>query len=111
MDRRLSRNRFLAPTTAGLARWSDRLATSATFVPPARSVLVLDVDLLLADLFGHALLAGHGVLVEPHPLAGHDPLLDHRLLLPQDHLVLGLGDLGAGGGGVEVGVGDRLPLH
>jgi hypothetical protein len=29
-------------------------------------------------------------------LAGHEPLLDHRLLLPQDHLVLLLGDVRAG---------------
>src|SRR5215207_9563831 len=111
MDRRLSRNRFLAPTTAGLARWIDRLPTSATLVLLAACVLVLDVDLLLADLLGHPLLAGHGVLVEPDPLSGHDPLLHHRLLLPQDHLVLLLRDLRAGGGGVQVGVGDRLALH
>src|SRR5215211_4514345 len=111
MDRRLSRNRFLAPTTAGLARWIDRLATPATLLPPARPIVVLDLDLLLADLLGYPLLAGHRVLVEPHPLSRHDPLLDHRLLLPQHHLVLLLGELRAGGGGVAVGVGDRLALH
>src|SRR5215217_413193 len=87
------------------------LPTPATLVPPAGPIVVLDLDLLLADLGGHPLLAGHGVLVEPDPLPGHDPLLDHRLLLTQDHLVLGLGELRAGGGGVQVGVGDRLPLH
>src|SRR5215213_5310596 len=111
MDRRLSRNRFLAPTTAGLARWIDRLATPPTLLPPARPIVVLDFDLLLADLLGHPLLAGHGVLVEPDPLSGHDPLLDHRLLLAQDHLVLLLRDVRTGGGGVAVGVGDRLALH
>src|SRR5215204_5607774 len=68
--------------------WLDRLATPATLVPPAGRVLVVDVDPLLADLLGHPLLAGHSLLVEPHPLSGHDPLLHHRLLLPQDHLVL-----------------------
>src|SRR5829696_4039823 len=111
MDRRLSRNLFLAPTTAGLARWIHRLATPATLLPPARPIVVLDLDLLLADLLGHPLLVGYGVLVEPDPLPGHDPLLHHRLLLPQDHLVLFLGELRTGGGGVQVGVGDRLALH
>src|SRR5215212_9881268 len=111
MDRRLSRNRFLAPTTAGLARWIDRLPTPATLLPPTRPIVVLDLDLLLADLLGHPLLAGHGVLVEPHPLLRHRALLDHRLLLAQDHLVLLLRDVRTGGGGVAVGVGDRLALH
>src|SRR5215217_1432627 len=64
------------------------LPTPATLVPPTGPIVVLDLDLLLADLGGHPLLAGHGVLVEPDPLPGHDPLLDHRLLLTQDHLVL-----------------------
>src|SRR5215203_2110605 len=93
------------------ARWSSRLPASATLLPPARPVLVLDLDLLLADLLGHPLLVGYGVLVEPDPLPGHDPLLHHRLLLPQDYLVLLLGDVRTGGGGVQVGVGDRLALH
>src|SRR5688572_20122336 len=87
---------------------TDRSPTPATLVASAGRVLVVDVDLLLADRLGHPLLVGHGVLVEPHPLAGHDPLLHHRLLLPQHHLVLLLRDLRTRGGGVQVGVGDRL---
>src|SRR5215217_6806950 len=86
------------------------LPTPATLVPPAGPIVVLDLDLLLADLGGHPLLAGHGVLVEPDPLPGHDPLLDHRLLLAQDHLMFGLGELRPRGGGSQVGVGDRLAL-
>src|SRR5829696_1593494 len=49
----------------------DRLPTSATLLPPTRPILVLDLDPLLADLLGHPLLAGHGVLVQPDPLFGH----------------------------------------
>src|SRR5215211_6965213 len=90
---------------------SGPLSTPATLVPPARPVFVLDLDLLRADLLGHPLLIGQGVLVEPDPLPGHDPLLDHRLLLPQHHLVLGLGELRPRGGRVAVGGGDRLALH
>src|SRR5215216_2540523 len=100
-----------APTTPGPARWSSRLPASATLVPPARPLLVLDLDLLLADLLGHPLLVGHGVLVQPDPLPGHDPLLDHRLLLTEDHLMLSLRDRRARGGRVAVGVGDRLTLN
>src|SRR4029453_15393483 len=87
------------------------LATSATLLPPAGSLLLLDVDLLFADLLGHPLLAGHGVLFQPPALFWHDPLFDPRLLLAEDHLVLGLRELRAGGGGRKVGVGDRLPLQ
>src|SRR4029453_6563838 len=92
-------------------RFASRLPHPAPLLPATFGVLVVDVDLLPAELLGHPLLAGHGVLVEPDPLLGHDPLLDHRPLLTQDHLMLGLRKLGAGGGGVAVGVGDRLPLH
>src|SRR5215211_7524505 len=101
----------LALATPGLAVAASRLATPATLVPPARLVLVLDLDLLLADRLSHPLLVGHGVLIEPDPLPGHDPLLDHRLLLPQHHLMLGLGELRPRGGRVAVGGGDRLALH
>src|SRR5215216_6069859 len=89
----------------------DRLATSAPVMPADLGAVIVEVDLLLTELLGHPLLIGHGVLVEPDPLPRHDPLLDHRLLLTQHHLVLGLRELGAGGGGIQVGVGDRLPLH
>src|SRR5829696_3128307 len=87
------------------------LSTSVTLLPPRSPLLVLDLDLLLADLLGHPLLVGHGVLVQPDPLPGHDPLLDHRLLLTEDHLMLSLRDLRARGGRVAVGVGDRLTLN
>src|SRR5918994_931376 len=81
----------------------DRLPTSATLVPPTRPVLVVDVDPLLADLLGHPLLAGHGVLVEPDPLPGHDPLLDHRA---------GHGVIGRRSRGVPSHLGgpDRVPV-
>jgi hypothetical protein len=39
----------------------------------------VDVDPLLAELLGHALLAGHGVLVEPDPLPPHRDGLLHVL--------------------------------
>src|SRR5215216_1301857 len=87
------------------------LSTSPTLLPPRSPLLVLDLDLLLADLLGHPLLVGHGVLVQPDPLPGHDPLLDHRLLLTEDHLMLSLRDRRARGGRVAVGVGDRLTLN
>src|SRR5215216_2517313 len=75
------------------------------------SVLVaLDLDLLLADLLGDLALYGDGLGVQTDPLLGHGPLLDHRLLLAEGDLVLLLGDGRAAGGGVDVGVGDRLAL-
>src|SRR5829696_5515338 len=75
------------------------------------SVLVaLDLDLLLADLLGDLALLGHGLGVQADPLLGHGPLLDHRLLLAEGDLVFLLGDGGAAGGVVDVGVGDRLAL-
>jgi hypothetical protein len=65
-------------------------------------VAVVDFDLPPAELLGHTLLAGHGVLVQSDPLPGHDPLLHYRLLFAQHDLVLLLGELRTGGGGVEV---------
>src|SRR5215217_3037022 len=77
----------------------------------AEPVLVaLDLDLLLADLLGHLTLVGHGLGVKADPLLGNGPLADHDLLLAQGDLVLLLGDVGAAGGRVQVGVGDRLAL-
>ena len=52
--------------------------------------VALDLDLLLAGLLADLPLLGHRLGVEPDPLAGHDPLLDHRFLLAQYHLMLGL---------------------
>jgi hypothetical protein len=74
-------------------------------------VFAFDLDVLLvllADLAADLLLLGDGLLAKPNPFLGHRPLLDHRLLLMQDDLVLLLGDLRPAGGGIEVGVGDRL---
>jgi hypothetical protein len=34
-------------------------------VPPELAILILDFDALLADLLGHPLLAGQGVLASP----------------------------------------------
>src|SRR5829696_6796323 len=73
--------------------------------------VALDLHLLLADLLADLPLLGHGLGVEADALAGNDPLLDHRLLLAQHHLVLGLGDVRAAGGRLQVGVGDRLALE
>src|SRR5215216_374450 len=78
---------------------------------PAELVLVaVDLDVLLADLLGDLALVGDGLGVEADPLLGHGSLVDHDLLLAQGELVLLLGDGRAAGGGVAVGVGDRLAL-
>src|SRR5215218_3076908 len=74
-------------------------------------VALVDLDVLLADLLANLTLLGHGVGVQAHPLPGHDLLVNHGPLLVQDDLVLGLGELGAAGGRVQVGVGDRLTLQ
>src|SRR5215203_4084992 len=73
-------------------------------------LVVVDLDLLLADLLGDLALLGHRLGVQPDPLLGHGPLLDHRGLFVEGDLVLLLGDGRAAGGVVEVGVGDRLAL-
>src|SRR5215212_9853515 len=88
---------------------TDRLAAVGVAVAVA-GLVALDLDLLLADLLGDLALVGHGLGVEADPLLGHGPLVDHDLLLAQGDLVLLLGDGRAAGGGVEVGVGDRLAL-
>src|SRR5918997_3161246 len=74
------------------------------------AAVAFDLDLLLADLAAHLLLLGDGVLVEADALLGHDALVDGRLLLVEDDLVLLLGELGAGERAVHVGVRDRLAL-
>src|SRR5215211_6979943 len=77
----------------------------------AELVLVaVDLDLLLADLLGDLALVGDGLGVQPDPHFGHGPLLNHRGLLVEGDLVLLLGDGRAAGGGIAVGVGDRLAL-
>jgi hypothetical protein len=76
----------------------------------AELVLVVDLDLLLADLLADLALFGDGLGVQTHPLLGHGPLVDHNLLLMEGDLVLLLGDVRAAGGGIQVGVGDRLAL-
>src|SRR5215207_2800086 len=77
----------------------------------AELVLVaVDLDLLLADLLGDLALVGDGLGVGANPLFGHGPLLNHRGLLAEGDLVLLLGDGPAAGGGIAVGVGDRLAL-
>src|SRR3954469_22867902 len=81
---------------------------------PSRAYLaavVVDLDLLFAYGLGDLALVGVNVLVEPHALLGHDALLDYGLLLVQHDLVLLVGDGGAVGGGIDVGIGDRLALH
>jgi hypothetical protein len=99
------------PPAAGSGGCGGNAAWHRPLLARLLRILILDLNLLLADLLGHLLLAGHGVLVEPHPLPWHHPLLHHRLLLAQHHLVLGLGELRAVGGRVDVGVGDRFTLN
>src|SRR5215212_840904 len=88
---------------------TDRLAAVGVAVAVA-GLVALDLDLLLADVLADLALVGHGLGVEADPLLGHGPLVDHDLLLAQGNLVLLLGDGRAAGGGVQVGVGDRLAL-
>src|SRR5919204_6821091 len=121
--------RPMRPPSGSIMVWPRQVRTvsmsAMTIVPPCRrhpagdrlpvpaasaATLVVDVDLLLADLLGDLLLAGHGVLLQANPLSRHGPLLHHRLLLVEGHLVLGLGDVRTGHGGADVGVGDRLAL-
>src|SRR5512132_3082974 len=90
----------------------SRAATGVASVSAVGSVLVaVDLDLLLADLLGDLALVGDGLGVQAHPLLGHGPLVDHVLLLVEGALVLLLGDSRTAGGGVDVGVADRLALH
>src|ERR687895_1753649 len=79
--------------------------------PGLATGVAVGLDPLLADLLGDRLVLGHGLLVHAHPLLGHGPLLDDRLLLVEHDLVLLLGDLGAGQRLVDVRVGDRLALQ
>src|SRR4029453_2318167 len=100
---------------AGTAGWPAAplplVSSGLSLVRTAELVLVaVDLDLLLAELLGHLALVGYGLGVEPDPLLGAGPFVDHDLLLTQGDLVLLLGDGGAAGGRVQVGVGDRLAL-
>jgi len=45
-----------------LTAGADCLPTRAALVPPELAIVILDFDVLLADLLGHPLLAGQGVL-------------------------------------------------
>src|SRR5215204_4533482 len=68
--------------------WSSSAsrAPSRSRVGPSPSPLpirLLDLDLLLADRLGDMLLIADDLLADPHALLGHDPLVDHRLLLAQ----------------------------
>src|SRR4029453_11495739 len=44
--------RCLAPTTTGRPGAANRLPAPTTLLPPELPLIVLDLDLLLADLFG-----------------------------------------------------------
>src|SRR3954464_8031129 len=91
-------------------RGGRRPAASRVSSPSDLAAVVVDLELLLAYGLGDHALVGADVLVEPHALLGHDALLGDGLLLVEHDLVLLFGDLGAVGGGVDVGVGDRLAL-
>src|SRR5688572_17412897 len=70
----------------------ERLRSEASGSARAATALV-DVDLLAPDLVGHLPLLDLRVLVEPHALLRHGPLLGDGLLGVQHDLVLLLGDL------------------
>src|SRR5829696_8038700 len=57
-------------------------------------LVVVELDVLLADLLGDLALVGDRLGVEPHALLGDGPLVDHRGLFVQGDLVLLLGDVG-----------------
>src|SRR5690348_14926305 len=72
--------------------------------------VVVELDLLLADLAAHRLLLANGLGAQPDPfdrlrLGGH-----HRPLRAQGDLVLLLRNRRPGIGRTPVGVGDGLPL-
>src|SRR4029450_9436205 len=73
-------------------------------------LVAVELDVLLADLLGDLALVGDGLGAEADPLLGHGPLVDHHFLLAEGDLVLLLRDGRAAGGGIQVGVGDRLAL-
>src|SRR5215217_8871418 len=85
-------------------------ASPAVLRSAAGAALVVDVDLFLADGLGDLSLVGDGVLVEADALLGHGALFGDDLFLVEHDLVLFVGDRGALGGRVDVGVGDRLAL-
>src|SRR3954453_5544489 len=94
---------------------NERAREPARAGSPRRSVLAallgaVDLDLLLGHGVGHLALLLDGLLVQAHALLGHRALLHDRLLGVERDLVLLLGDRGAVGRVVEVGVGDRLAL-
>src|SRR3954452_5713122 len=72
--------------------------------------VALGGDALLAYVARHRLLVGDDVLLQPHALLRDRALLDHRLLLGEDHLVLLVADLRAARRPVDIRVGDRLAL-
>src|SRR3954464_8017273 len=76
----------------------------------AAIALAVDLDLLLGHGVGDLALLLHGVLVEAHALLRHGALLHDGVLGVGRVLVLLLGDRGAVGRVVDVGVGDRLAL-
>src|SRR3954452_6943497 len=76
----------------------------------AAIALAVDLDLLLGHGVGDLALLLDGVLVEAHALLGHRALLHDWLRGVQRDLVLLLGDRGAVGRVVDVGVADRLAL-
>src|ERR671921_106492 len=96
-----------------------RAIGSATTTPAARRAITSGSRLCSSRRSSRSLLpakvalrlVGHGLLLHAHPLLGHGPLLDHRLLLVQHDLVLLLGDLRPLEGLVDVPVGDRLALE
>src|SRR5829696_10088796 len=85
-------------------------ASPAVLRSAAGAALVVDVDLFHADGLGDLSLVGDGVLVEADALLGDGALFGDDLFLVEDDLVLFVGDRGALGGRVDVGVGDRLAL-
>ena len=51
--------------------------------PSPFPVRLIHLDVFLADRFGDVLLVADDFLADPDTLFGHDPLVDHRLLLVQ----------------------------
>src|ERR671910_920826 len=89
---------------------SFSMAPMRRTLPPAAAPLVVELDLLAADVLRDGLLVDRHVLVEPHALLRDGTLLGDDLLLVEDDLVLLLGDRRAVEGVTHVGVGDRLAL-
>src|SRR6478736_8906300 len=99
-----------APPPVEMPARGAGLVDSAAPVAAGAGVVV-EFDLLFADLAADRLLLTNGLGAQPDPLdrlrlGGH-----HRSLRAQGDLVLLLGDRRSGIGRAPVGIGDGLPLY